>query len=71
MEEIFGRVKWFGNVNVLFVKDLLQLPQVNGKLVFEGIINKSVASKLGCMISVDIQQDTMLCGELTLCSMVS
>ena len=30
LDDIFGRDKWFGGVNVLFVGDILQLPPVNG-----------------------------------------
>ena len=64
LEEIFGRDQWFGGVNVLFVGDILQLPPVNGALVFDRITNKSVALKLGCMTSVNIWQDNVLYDEL-------
>ena len=43
-----------------------QLPPVNGASVFERITNKSVATKLGCMTSVNILQDTVLYDELTI-----
>ena len=66
LDEIFARDQWFGGVNVLFVGDILQLPPVNGASVFERITNKSVASKLGCMTSVNIWQDTVLYDELTI-----
>ena len=51
---------------MLFVGDILQLPPVNGAPVFERITNKSVATKLGCMTSVNIWQDTVLYDELTI-----
>ena len=54
LDEIFGRDQWFGGVNVLFVWDKLQLPAINGAPVFDTLTNKSVASKLGCMTSVNI-----------------
>ena len=65
LDEIFARDQWFGGVNVLFVADILQLPPINGAPVFERITNKSVATKLGCMTSVNIWQDTVL-DELTI-----
>ena len=66
LEEIFARNQWFGGVNVLFVGDILQLPPVNGASVFEKMTNKSVASKLGCMTSVNIWQDCVVYEELTI-----
>ena len=66
LDEIFARDQWFGGVNVLFVGDILQLPPVYGASVFERITNKSVATKLGCMTSVNIWQDTVLYDELTI-----
>ena len=66
LDEIFMRNKWFGGINVLFVGDILQLPPVNRAPAFDRITNKSVASKLGCMTSVNIWQDTVLYDELTI-----
>ena len=44
----------------------LHLPPVNGSPVFDRITNKSVASKLSCMTSVNIWQDTVVYDELTI-----
>ena len=66
LDEIFARDQWFGGVNVLFVGDILQLPPVNGALVFDKISSKSVALKLGCMTSVNIWQETVVYDELTI-----
>ena len=53
-------------MNVLFVGDILQLPPVNGAPVFERISNKSITSKLGCLTSVNIWQDSVVYDELTI-----
>ena len=68
LDEIFAKDDWFGGMNVLFVGDILQLPPVNGAPVhvFDRITSKSVASKLGCMTSVNIWQDTVVYDELTI-----
>ena len=42
--DIFARDESFGGVNVLFVGDILQLPLMNGVLVFERICNESITS---------------------------
>ena len=42
-------------MNILFVGDIVQLPPVNGSMVFQNISNKVIASRLGCMASVNIQ----------------
>jgi len=65
LEEIFGGSEWFGSMNVLFVGDLLQLPQVNGLPVFSRLTNKTISSRLGCMSSVNIWKDTITYDELT------
>ena len=64
MEEIFGGSEWFGSMNVVFVGDLLQLPPVKGSHVFEPINNKMIQSKLGCMTSINIWQETVVYNEL-------
>ena len=66
LDEIFARDDWFGGMNVLFVGDILQLPPIHGAPVFDRITNRSVASKLGCMTSVNIWQDTVVYDELTI-----
>ena len=66
LDEIFARDEWFEGVNVLFVGDILQLPPVNGAVVFEKINNRSITNKLGCMTSVNIWQDCVVYDELTI-----
>ena len=66
LDEIFARDEWFGGVNILFVRDILQLPPVNGAPVFERISIKSITSKLGCLTSVNIWQDSVVYDELTI-----
>ena len=64
--EVFGGDEWFGSLNVIFVGDLLQLPPVNGASVFEKIVKKAILSKLGCMMSINIWQETIVYDELTI-----
>ena len=66
LDEIFVRDEWLGGVNVLFVGDILQLPPVNGALVYESISNKSITTRLGCLTSVNIRHDTVVYDELTI-----
>ena len=66
LEDVFGGDTWFGSVNVLFVGDLLQLPPVNGRPVFEKVIRKSILSMMGCMMSVNIWRETVTYDELTI-----
>ncbi len=61
LDEIYAKDQWFGGLNVLFVGYL----QLHGASVFERI-NKSVASKLGCMTTINIWQDTVMYDELTI-----
>ena len=64
--ELFGNDELFGSVNVLFVGDLLQLPPVSGGLVFDRINSKTLLSKLGCMTSINIWEETVVYDELTI-----
>ena len=66
LEEIFGGDEWFGSLNVIFVGDLLQLPPVNGASVFEKMVNKAILAKMGCMMSVNIWEETVVYDELTI-----
>eukprot|EP00731_Ephydatia_muelleri_P023421 Em0015g1004a len=54
LEELFGGDQWFGGINILFVGDILQLPPVHGSPVFQSISNKLIATRLGCLTSVNI-----------------
>ena len=58
--------QWFGSTNILFVGDLLQLPPVNGQPVFSRLCNKTVVNRLGCMTTVNIWKETVVCDELTI-----
>ena len=66
LEEVFGSSQWFGAMNVLFVGDVLQLPPVNGSIVFQNICNKVIAVRLGCMTSVNIWRETVVYDKLTI-----
>ena len=67
LEELFGGSgNWFGSINVLFVGDILQLPPVNGTPVFSKLTNKLIATRMGCMASVNIWKETVLYDELTI-----
>ena len=54
LEELFSTNNWFGGRNMLFVGDILQLPPVNGKPVYDIITTKTLAYRLGCATSVNI-----------------
>ena len=66
LEELFGGEHWFGSKNMLFVGDILQLPPVNGRPVFEKVTQKSVINKLGCTTAVNIWKDCIVYDELTI-----
>ena len=66
LEELFGGDQWFGSMNILFVGDILQLPPVNGSMVFQNVSNKVIATRLGCMASVNIWRETVVYDELTI-----
>uniref|UniRef100_A0A1X7SM34 ATP-dependent DNA helicase n=1 Tax=Amphimedon queenslandica TaxID=400682 RepID=A0A1X7SM34_AMPQE len=59
LEDIFGTDEWFGSKNILFVGDLLQLPPVNGRPVFNKISNKLVKTRLGAANAVNIWKETV------------
>ena len=66
LEDIFGTDEWFGSKNILFVGDLLQLPPVNGRPVFNKISNKLVKTRLGAANAVNIWKETVEYDELTI-----
>ena len=66
LEELFGGDQWFGSMNVLFFGDLLQLPPVNGSMVFQNISNKIIAARLGCVTAVNIWRESVVYDELTI-----
>ena len=63
---MFGGDQWFGFMNVLFFGDLLQLPPVNGSMVFQNISNKITATRLGCVTAVNIWRESVVYDELTI-----
>ena len=67
LDEIFARDEWFrGTYECTVCGRHLATPIRHGAPVFDRITNKSVASKLGCMTSVNIWQDTVESDELTI-----
>ena len=66
LEELFGGDQWFGSMNILFFGDLLQLPPVNGSMVFQNISNKIIAARLGCVTAVNIWRESVVYDELTI-----
>ena len=66
LEELFGGEDWFGDVNILFMGDLLQLQPVNGKPAFETVDKKSIKYKLGCGTAVNIWKECVEYDELTI-----
>ena len=66
LAEVFGGDEWFGSRNVLFIGDFLQLPPVNGQSVFEKLNSTAILSRLGCMTSANIWQETVQYDELTI-----
>ena len=66
LEELFGGDQWFGSMNVLFFGDLLQLPPVNGSMVFKNISNKIITARLGCVTAVNIWRESVVYDELTI-----
>ena len=66
LEELFWGDQWFGSMNVLFLGDMLQLPPVNGSMVFQNVHNKVIAARLGCMTSVNIWRETVVYDKLTI-----
>ena len=53
-------------MNVLFLGDMLQLPPVNGSMVFQNIHNKVIAARLSCRTSANIWRETVVYDELTI-----
>ena len=51
---------------MLFVGDILQLPSVTGSPVFSKLSNKLIASRMGCMTSVNIWKEAIVYDELTI-----
>ena len=56
----------FGKKIVLFVGDLLQLPPVSAKHVFDRITTESLLFLLGCATSVNIWRDSVANDDVTI-----
>ena len=48
----------------MFVGDTLQLQPVSGIPVFEKITKKAILNKLGCVTSVNIWRDSVICDRI-------
>ena len=67
LEELFnGGDKYFGAKNVLLVGDILQLPPVNEKPVFDRVSQKAILHKLGSTTAIKIWQEVVVYDELTI-----
>ena len=66
LDALFDGDEWFGGINMLFVGDLLQLPPVNANPVFVALDNRTRASKLGVIGSVNVWNDNVVYDELTI-----
>uniref|UniRef100_A0A1X7TXZ5 ATP-dependent DNA helicase n=1 Tax=Amphimedon queenslandica TaxID=400682 RepID=A0A1X7TXZ5_AMPQE len=66
INDLFESDEWFGGKNVLFVGDILQLPPVRGKPVFDKVTASTLKYRLGSMGAVNIWCDTVTYDELTI-----
>ena len=56
----------FGSKNIIFVGDLLQLPPVNGRPVFQNVNSTIVKQRLGSGCAINIWKETVEYDELTI-----
>ena len=67
LDELFkGGDSYFGCKNILLVGDLLQLPPVTGKSVFERMDNTTIINKIGSTTAINIWEETVTYHELTI-----
>uniref|UniRef100_A0A1X7UDC1 ATP-dependent DNA helicase n=1 Tax=Amphimedon queenslandica TaxID=400682 RepID=A0A1X7UDC1_AMPQE len=62
----WNQTKWFGGTNVFFVGDVLQLPPVCCKPVFQQATAKTLKYRLGSIGAVNIWPDTVTYNQLTI-----
>ena len=66
LDDIYGSNDWFGSKNIIFVGDLLQLPPVNGRPVFQNVSSTIVKQRLGSGCAINIWKETVEYDELTI-----
>ena len=66
LDDMYGSNDWFGSKNIIFVGDLLQLPPVNGRPVFQNVSSTIVKQRLGSGCAINIWKETVEYDELTI-----
>ena len=66
LDDIYGSNDWFGSKNIIFVGDLLQLPPVNGRPVFQNVSSTIVKQRLDSGCAINIWKETVEYDELTI-----
>ena len=66
LDNIYGSNDWFGSKNIIFVGDLLKLPPVNGRPVFQNVSSTIVKQRLGSGCAINIWKETVEYDELTI-----
>ena len=64
LDDIYGSNDWFGSKNIIFVGDLLQLPPVNGRPVFQNVSSTIVKQRLGSGCAINIWKEMVEFDEL-------
>ena len=67
LEELFnGGDKYFGAKNIFLVGDILQLPPVIEKPVFDRLSQKAILHKLSSTTAINIWKEVVVYNELTI-----
>ena len=66
LDDIYCSNDWFGSKSIIFVGDLLQLPLVNGRPVFQNGCSTIVKQRLGSGCAINIWKETVEYDELTI-----
>ena len=56
LDDMYGSNDWFGSKNIIFVGDLLQLPPVNGRPVFQNVSSTIVKQRLGSGCAIHMEE---------------